>query len=842
MNKKIYLLGFVAFLFLLFAQSNQSIAQRNYSSDADEAFETEQYSVAIDLYKQAYNKIKGNKPEKGRVLFRLAECYRKTNNQKQAINWYTRVVKSNYPDPIAHLYLADALKADEQYAEAIVEYKEYIKLAPSDSRGASGVESCEYSIKWKDDPTRHVIENVKKFNTKQSDFSPYWADKNYKALLFTSTRDGSTGKSTDGWTGTNFSDIYVTTLDKKGAWSEPLPADENINTDVNEGTPWLNKKANVIYFTRCPYVRKSKMGCQIYFAKKQGRGWAAPDTLKLYDDMSLHIGHPAISEDELTIYFAADLPGGLGGKDIWVAKRTKKTKPFDKAVNLGPVVNTSGDEMFPYLHDDGSLYFSSNGYEHLGLGGLDIFRTKNENNQWSKPENLMYPLNSAGDDFGIIFKGDKKEGFLSSTRKGGKGSDDIYYFYLPPLVFTLQGVVRDDSTKQIIPGALVKLQGSDGTMIEDSTDATGTYQFGKTQILENTSYELTVSKDNYMASVGRETTVGLKNSKDLMHDFNLVPIPKEPVVLPDVLYVIGQWYLTPQAMDSLNWLVDVLNNNDRWVIELSSHTDIRPIAMTNDTLSQRRARSAVHYIVDSMGINPGRIFAKGYGANRPRILDRDKTVYLDPDKYPQCKDKPTFFAKGTQMTEAFIKSLKTVCEKEAAHQLNRRTEFTILSEDFIPPDVNDSNAKNVVIEVNPMDNVLTILPSGSGTFEGRCIINTFSTDFKYEADEDGMKISEKMIMRLLTEYRITKSDFKDKDKAFKEDGSIIENAVVTLKKMTIAKKSQEFLTATVVKDLTPDVVFGSKILSKFGEYYIDDEKKQLIFGTAPNVPEAPENK
>jgi peptidoglycan-associated lipoprotein len=837
MNKKIYFFGIAVFLLLLLSQSNQTFAQRNYSSDADQAFELEQYSVAIDLYKQAYNKIKGNKPEKARVLFRLAECYRQTNNQKQAINWYSRVVKSNYPDPIAHLYLADALKADEQYAEAIVEYKEYVKLAPNDPRGGYGAESCEYSIKWKEDPTRYVVENVKKFNSKQSDFSPYWADKNYKALLFTSTREGSTGKSVDGWTDQNFSDIYITTQDKKGAWSEPLPADENINTEVNEGTPWLNKKANVIYFTRCPIIKKEKMGCQIYYAKKQGRGWATPDTLKLSDDMSLHMGHPALTEDELNIYFSAEMPGGYGGKDIWLAKRTKKTKPFDKAVNLGPVINTSGNEMFPYLRDDGSLYFSSNGYEHLGLGGLDIFKSEYKNDKWSKPENLKYPLNSAGDDFGIIFKGDKNEGFLSSNRKGGKGFDDIYYFYLPPLIFTLQGVVRDDSTKQIIPGAVVKLEGSDGTLIIDSTDATGTYQFGKTQILENTSYELTVSKENFIGTKGRETTVGLKNSKDLIRDFNLVPIPKQPQVLPDVLYVIGQWYLTPQAMDSLNWLVDILNTNERWVIELSSHTDIRPIKMTNDTLSQRRALSAVKYIVDSMGINPGRIFAKGYGANRPRVLDRDKTVYLDPQKYPACKDKPFFFAKGTVMTPDYIKSLKTTCEKEAAHQLNRRTEFTVLSEDFVPASSNDSNAQNVVIEVNPMDNVLTILPSGSGTFEGRCIVNGISTDFKYEADEEGMKISEKLIMRLLTEYRVTKSDFKEKDAAFNEDGTLKENQVVTLKKVNIAKKTQDFLTATVVKDLTPDVIMGSKVLTKFGEYYIDDEKKQLIFGTAPVVPD-----
>ncbi|MDD4213497.1 MAG: OmpA family protein [Bacteroidales bacterium] len=829
MNQKIYQLGIAVLLCFLLSQGNTAFAQRNYSADADKAFDTEQYSVAIDLYKQAYNRIKGNKPEKARVLFRLAECYRKTNNYKQAINWYTRVVKANYPDPIAQLYLADALKADEQYAEALVAYNEYKKLVPNDPRGGYGAESCEYSIKWKEDPTRYVIENVKKFNSKQSDFSPYWADKNYKAILFTSTREGSTGKVTDGWTGQSFSDIYVTTLDKTGAWSEPLPADENINTDVNEGTPWLNKKANVIYFTRCPVVKKEKMGCQIYFSKKQGRGWAPADTLKLAEDMSIHHGHPTLSDDEMVIYFAADIQGGYGGKDIWMAKRTKKTKPFDKPVNLGPVINTAGDEMFPYLSENGTLYFSSNGYEHLGLGGLDIFKSEFKNEKWTKPENLKYPLNSAGDDFGIILKGDKNEGFLSSNRKGGRGFDDIYYFYLPPLVFTLQGVVRDDSTKQIIADATVKLEGSDGTSVEATTDATGTYQFGKTQILENTTYELTVSKDKYIAAKGRETTVGLKHSKDLIHDFNLVPIPREPVVLPDILYPIAQWYLTPQAKDSLKWLVNILTDNPRWVIELSSHTDIRPIPMTNDTLSQRRAKSAVDYIVDSNGIHPARVFAKGYGANRPRVLEQDKTIILDPQKYPACKDKPFFFPKGTVLTEAYIKTLKTTCEKEAAHQLNRRTEFIVLSEDFTPPESTDSLGNNVQIMINPMDNIVTILPSGSGTFEARCVINGISSDFKYDAAEEELQIAESLIMQLLTDYRVTKSDFKDKDNAFSEDGSIKPNSIINLKKINIGKKVQTNLEAVVVKDLVPNVVLGSKVLSKFGEYNIDDEKRQLIF-------------
>jgi len=843
---KIYRLLFASIAFFLVICSQEGYSQRNYGSEADMAFETEQYSVAIDLYKQAYNKVKRNKAEKARILFRLAECYRMTNNNKQSINWYGRVIKANYPDPIAHLYRAEALKADEQYAEAIIEYNEYAKLAPDDPRGKLGAESCELAIKWKDDPTRYVVENVKKFNSRASDFSPYWADKKYKAIIFTSTREGSKGSATDGWTGQSFSDLYISTQDKKGAWSEPVPADENVNSECNEGTPWINQKANVIYFTRCPVVKKQKMGCQIYFSKKQGRGWGPADTLKLVDDMSIAVGHPALTEDELTIYFASDMQGGQGGKDIWMAKRSKKTKPFDKPVNLGPNINGTADEMFPYLRENGDLFFASNSYTNLGMGGLDIFRApvqgEPKDGKFGKPENLKYPMNSAGDDFGIIYKGMNEEGYLSSNRKGGKGDDDIYSFFLPPLVFTLSGVIKDDSTKQIITGATVTLKGSDGTIVVDSSDATGTYHFGKTQILENTTYEIIIEKKDYFGTNGRETTVSLRKSTDLIHGFVLVPIPKAPIVLPDIIYDLARWELRPEGRDSLRFLEKVLKLNPKIVIELSSHTDARPIPMTNDTLSQRRAKSAVDFLIDSCGINPARLYPKGYGDHRPRILDKDKNIQLDPTKYKNCKGQIFFFAKGTQLTPEYIKGLKSKCEQEAAHQLNRRTEFSILRDDFIPPTTIDSNAKNVVIEINPNENIVKVFPVGSGNFEARCIVNGKSLDFKYEASETELQVSEKMIKEFLTEYRITVSDFRDKEKAFNEDGSIKENAIVSIKKITIGPKTVTGIDAKVVKDLPVQMLMGSKVLSKFGDFIYDDENRQISFDPAGYIPPSKEPK
>jgi peptidoglycan-associated lipoprotein len=813
----------------------QAGAQKNFGQKADEAFDTEQYSVAIDLYKSAYQNIKRNNVERARVLFRLAECYRLTNNSRQAINWYQRVIKAGYPDPIAYLYLADAYKAEEKYPDAIIQYNEYSKMKPDDTRGKFGAQSCELAQTWKDNPTRYVVENMRRFNSRQSDFSPYWADKKYKAIVFTSTREGTIGKGSDGWTGQSFSDLFISTQDRKGAWSEPVLLDEGpVNTEYNEGTPWINERANIVYFTRCPIVKKQIVGCQIYSAKKQGRGWATPDTLNLAPNMTYAVGHPTLSEDELTIFFSSDMPGGYGGKDIWMASRTRKTRPFDKPVNLGPNINTEGDEVFPYLRDNNTLYYSSNGHSLLGMGGLDIYKVTKEGDKWGKPVNMQYPINSPGDDFGIVFMANKEEGYFSSNRRGGRGDDDIYSFYVPPLIFTLEGTIRDDSTKQVIVGALVELEGSDGTTVTDSSNELGMYRFGKTQILENTSYVLTVTKPKYYSAKGRETTVGLTDSKDLVHDFVLAPILPEPVVLPDVLYDLAKWELTPQAIDSLNWLLDILKDNPRWVIELSSHTDSRPIPMTNDTLSERRARSAADYLI-KQGIEAGRIVAKGYGDHRPRVLDRDKNVYLDPDKYRACRDKPVFFPAGTKMTDAFVKSLKTTCEKEAAHQLNRRTEFLVLSEDYIPSGSDDGTTDGLRIVVNPMDNVVTVLPGAGGTFEARCIINGVSMDFKYDASEDKIQLNAEMVMRLMKDYRITVNDFKDKDKAFNQDGSIKDNAILTLKRFGIGKKSLAGVEVVVVKGIDPPVLLGSKALTRFGEYSIEEDKRQLIFDD-PNAP------
>ncbi|MDD5571580.1 MAG: OmpA family protein [Bacteroidales bacterium] len=653
------------------------------STIADSAFALQQYYEAIDLYKVAYDKIKKNKAEKARIKYRISLCYRAIEDSKQAEVWFGQVVKMNYDDPLATLYYADALKSNEKYADAIIQYNNYKEKVPSDPRGANGVTSCELAQKWKKTPTRFIVENMKEFNSKNYDFSPTFTDKKFKTLIFTSTREAGVGNSLDNVTGENFSDLYIVTEDKKGKWSSPVPLPEPINSPANEGATCMNPSMSTLYFTRCPVVKKEKEGCNIFYISKQGPSWDFPQLISLNPDTTIPfigIGHPAITKDELTLYFASNLPGGKGGNDIWVAKRKSKSQPFGKPENVGAPINTTGDEMFPYIHENGTLYFASNGL--LGMGGLDIFKaTPRSDGTFTQPENMKYPINTSANDFGIIFEGaSEKKGFLTSNRNDGKGLDDIYSFVIPPLLFTLKGVITDDSTKKVLMGSVVIARGSDGNVYIDTTDATGLYSFDNTQILENTSYNVTCEKPmthlKCEKSSGQASTVGLQKSTDLKLDLALIPIPKTPIVLPEIRYAFDKWDLLPQYQDSLNGLEQTMKDNENIVIELSSHTDARGSDKYNDTLSQKRAQSVINYLI-TKGIAGDRMVAKGYGKRKPRLLNKNIIV-------SDTTGKSYIFKKNTLLNEKFIKNLKYKGESEAAHQLNRRTEFRILRNDYVP--------------------------------------------------------------------------------------------------------------------------------------------------------------
>lgn len=644
-------------------------AQKNFMKDADQAYRNRQFFNAIELYKQAYTKAK-KADQKAKILFRTGVSYHEINDFKGAETYYQKAIAAKYADPEAILKLADCLKDQMKYDAAIVEYQNYKKANPSDPRGDLGVKSCELAQKWKDTPSRYKIENMALINSKEEDFSPVFSDKKASTLMFTSTREGAIGK-TDLTTGQLHSDLYETKLDKNGKWSTPIPLSTNISTAFNEGAASISKKGDLMFLTRCPESKGKKLGCQLFLAKKQGSGWAEPALLPFIKaDDSISFRHPALSPDGTTLYFSSNMPGGYGGSDLWMAKYDAKGNSWGQPVNLGATINTPGKEGYPYVSDDGKfLYFSSN--YHPGMGGLDIFKAEiGQGNKFTKsPENLKFPLNSAADDFGIIFEGKKQRGYFSSNREGGKGSDDIWSFYLPPLIFNLKGMaVSSGGSKSVgkgepIENAKIKLVGSDGNLNEAATGKDGTYTF---KLKENVTYTVTVEtskqtvsatyKDGYLASKdqGVLSTVGVQESKDFVKDFELTPVERE-IRFPAVLYELAKADLKPESKDSLNFLYQTLIDNPTIIIQLSSHTDSRGSDAKNQILSQARAQSCVDYLANEKKIPLARLQAKGFGETR--LLVKDDV----------------------------INKAKTKEEKEALHQKNRRTVFSIVSWDYVDP-------------------------------------------------------------------------------------------------------------------------------------------------------------
>ena len=643
----------LSFLFCLFCL--QGFAQKSYLEDADKALmQEEKYFEAIELYKKAYVKEPA-RDVKAQIILRIAEAYRLSDQPRQAEVWYDKSVIAQYADPIAKLRLGDMKMMNGNYDEALVAYQKFVAEVPKDFRGKKGIEAAEQAQSWADNPEAIVVEPAILLNSEFYDYNPTFSDRKNMEMIFTSTREGSTGSNISEVTGDNFSDLYISKRDKKGKWSEPVLVEgEGINTEDSEGGAVVNSRRNTMYFTRCKVEKNGYMGCQIFSAKRQGVKFARPEPIVIASD-SFVVGHPALSPDDKMIVFASDMDGGQGGKDLWYVKEESRGE-WSNPINLGPEVNTDGDEMFPHIKPNGMLYFASDG--HIGMGGLDIFSAENVGDaQWAKIKNMKSPINSSANDFGITFDGNKNKGFLASSREGGRGRDDLWQFSEPPVLFVLQGLVRDLESGQPLVAANVKLIGTDGTNAQAQTAVDGTFEFAENgdayYINQNTSYQLTVSKPNYLKAKGKETTVNVNTSKIFSHLYELQPITEKAIKLPEIVYPFNKADITAEAADSLEFLYNILVDNPQLVIELRANTDSRGGDDYNLILSQKRADSAVGYLV-RRGIDPVRMVPKGYG----------ETNLLISDDY--------------------IAKLASEEEREAAHQANRRTEFSILGDDFVP--------------------------------------------------------------------------------------------------------------------------------------------------------------
>ncbi|MEI6050021.1 MAG: OmpA family protein [Bacteroidota bacterium] len=658
--KRLILLIFL----LIIVASPEVAAQKRKAERAYSSFSAGEYFDAIDQFKNAYSKTKKtNKNSRTELVFMIAECYRLINDPKNAEIWYKLAVKSSYSKPEAEYWLAESLKKNGKYPLAIDEFKKYKQIAPSDARADQGIRSCELAVEWLRNPEAYKVEEMKEINSKESDFSPAYGRDDFGLIYFTSSRDDAAGNKTHGATGQNYTDIFESRVDKKSKWSTPVPV-EVINTDYEEGTPSFSSDCKELYFTRCESGKRERKGCVIMYSKKTGDKWSDPKNIAILPD-SLVAAHPSISNDGLTLYFVSDLAGGFGKKDIWKVTRSRSGSAWSKPVNLGPDINTPGDELFPYIREDGTLYFSSDGL--IGLGGLDIFRAKLQPDGSWLVQNMKPPVNSFADDFGIAFENENERGVFSSTRKG-KGNDELYSFELPPLKFNVTGLVKDEKTGTPITASLVQLIASDGSNLQAQTGNGGDFKFA---LKADVDYIFLASKRGYLNGKEKETTKKQEKSREFMVTILLIPTDK-PIELPNILYDFGKWDLRPESMVSLDKLVETLLDNPNVTIELMSHTDSRDTEEYNQGLSQKRAQVVVQYLIDK-GIETERLSAKGYGESTPKFVDAIIVA------------QNSFLKTGVTLTEQYINTLANDEQKEIAHQVNRRTEFRVLRTDYESP-------------------------------------------------------------------------------------------------------------------------------------------------------------
>lgn len=689
----------IVFLFVaLISFSKASFAQGRQLKKADFAYEQFEFAKAMDYYKRAYSKS-SDKVQKIQMSFRLAECARRIGNYRQAESYYKRTIKMRYDDPIAIYYLGmmqrnvasdkSSTKAISKYKEAIKSFKLYQQKVPEDIRAQEAIVACQLAIDWTENPSRYAVSNMKKINSKQDDRMPSYGDKKEKSLYFTTARKGVNGRKLSAQTGQYFTDIWVTQIKKKKKkskgkkskpqWTEPMSygdfkeIDDPISTKFDEGAVTFDDKYKVMYFNRSLMKKKESHSPRVYKFEQKGNEGTEPIEINIPVDSNFMVIHPCVVENGKVLYFVSDMPGGYGDLDIWKSEYNKREDSWGEPENLGPEVNTAGHEMTPFLHKNGTLYFSSKG--HVGMGGYDIFRaTKRPSGQFGKVKNMKYPINSSYDDFGLIFSGnDAISGFFTSNRKGGRGGDDIYEAKLSDLKFMMEGVLTDEETNQPLQGVSVHIEGSDGNSFDAMTNKSGFFDFGDQVIKQGVEYELTYLKDTY---VPLSDTVSTQNLT--IHDFEetdegflytisvdlKMKVYRLPIVLPRIEYDLGSAELRNLAMKDLDNLVGVLETNPDLRIQLRSHTDFRSGDEFNADLSLRRAQVCVDYLIES-GIDDFRLEAVGMGEKEPLVLAEDRNGFM----------------KGDILSEEFINNLKSRRKREIAHQMNRRTDFKQIESD-----------------------------------------------------------------------------------------------------------------------------------------------------------------
>lgn len=611
-------------------------AQNNATKKADKHFNKYQFVEAAE----DYLKLANSGDADAYVYGQLAECYYNVFKTEDAEKWYAKALETTSNPEMIYNY-SQMLKANGKYEESNAQLEKFSAMRPADHRVTAFKANPNYLPK--------ILEKGKKFNVQNlpinSEVSDFGGTLKDGKLYFTSARNSN--RKTYGWNEEPFLDIYAATADSEGGFQTPAMIKENINTKYHEGTVSFSPDGNTMYFTRESYydkvferdsLTKHKISfLNLYKSIKQEGKWSEAEALSLNGD-NYSVKNPAVSADGKTLYFSSDKAGGYGQYDIYSA-------PIDadgmvgEATNMGQKLNTEGQEMFPFISSSNTLYFSSNG--HLGLGGLDVFFAKIIDGKVGPIRNIGIPVNGNADDFAFSINEETEEGFVSSNREGGKGSDDIYAVKkLQPICDVLMTVtVKDSETGLVLEGASVDIKDAEGTVFGTKiSNAQGIVEF----IIEcDLDTLLTGSKVDYESGMAEvEGTSEEEVSVEILLTPILEIILADKVVLNPIYFDFDKSNITAQAAFELDKLVQLMTKYESIIISAESHTDSRGSATYNLSLSDRRAKTTAQYVI-SKGIDASRITGIGKGETSPNV---------------DCSGKCT----------------------EDEHQLNRRSEFFIL--------------------------------------------------------------------------------------------------------------------------------------------------------------------
>ena len=656
MRKNLYLIMIgVVSMFLMGCGADQALKK------GDKFYAMGEYYDAANQYKKAYSQTPAKeRQQRGQRALKMAECYRRINYTQKAIAAYNNAIRYKQTDSMTYLYLAQQLMKNAQYKEAEKQFQTALDSMGNNASmelrtlATTGLRSAQKAPGWKKEGSDYTIKRENLFNSRRADYSPVLGGEDNDRLFFTSTRNQAKGDELSGITGTKNADIFYSQKDDKGKWQRPEVIDTELNTDWDEGACCLSPDGRTMYLTQCKTDPDYPRFATIVTSQRSDAAWSKATELKMTNDTLSTFAHPAVSPDGQWLYFVSDMPGGMGGYDIWRVRLT--TNGVGGVENVGAPINTAGDEKFPTFRPNGDLYFSSDGHE--GMGGLDIYIAKPNSNGW-RIEHPGFPLNSQGDDFGMTFEGMKNQGFFSSNRGDGKGWDHIYSFYNPEIIQTVKGWVYEQDGYELTQ-AVVYMVGNDGTNMKLSVKGDGSFT---QEIKAGVDYVLLGTCKGFLNHQEHIKVGPVKKSEEYVLQFPLASITA-PVLIDNIFYDFDKATLRPESASALDELVVLLKENPNVTIELSAHTDYKGSAEYNKRLSQRRAESVVKYLTEH-GIENERLTPVGYGKEMPKMI-RKKVA----ERYPFLKENDV-------LTEEYIKTLKDD-EQEQCNQLNRRTEFRVL--------------------------------------------------------------------------------------------------------------------------------------------------------------------